>query len=46
MTTIALIISLFFGIFSSDNTNNQQSYNSNNPTSKIIKPIITDDTGA
>ncbi|HUH73873.1 MAG TPA: hypothetical protein VLZ75_05640 [Chitinophagales bacterium] len=46
MTTLALILSLFLGLFSSDNNNYQESNKISSPTSKIIKPIITDDTGA
>lgn len=45
MTTILFILSLFLGLFSTENTNNQQANNLSAPTSKIIKPIITDDTG-
>lgn len=42
--TIALLVSLFLGFFTTDNTNQQSNAN---PTAKIVivKPIITDDTG-
>lgn len=43
--TLVLILTLFLGIFSSENPNNQQANNNSSVTSKIIKPIITDDTG-
>ena len=45
MTTIGLIIALFLGLFSSENPNTEKSNNISSPTSKMIKPIITDDTG-
>jgi hypothetical protein len=43
--TIALLLSLFLGIFTDSNSATTQAEASATTNAKIIRPIITDDTG-
>lgn len=43
--TIALLLSLFLGIFTDSNSVSAQAEAQASTTTKVVRPIITDDTG-